>query len=102
MHINSDFGPPLTWSEVKATARSVAKWVWQNLRGSQQDYINRTHTSEMQSARGRRSGEKRREKAGMQLEFALEMREQGMSPQQIIAELNISKRTFYNYMKKYK
>ena len=58
--INGQFPVPLPFSEVKATARSVAKWVWKVLRGSQAEYIAETHTSEIQAARGRKSGESRR------------------------------------------
>jgi len=59
--INKRFADPLPWSEVKATAKSVAKWT--HKRFSQQgllDLIERTHTPELQAKRGRRSGEVRR------------------------------------------
>lgn len=51
---------PLPYSEIKATAKSVSKWVWQTLRGLQSEYVARTHTPEVQAARGRKSGEARR------------------------------------------
>jgi len=86
MHINSDFEPPLTWPEVKSTAKSVAKWVWQNLRGSQADYIARTHTSEIQAARGRKSGVVRRKGS--------------ITEQQPWVELGISRRTWFYRKKK--
>ncbi len=56
----NDFPAPLRESEITATAKSVAKWVWRWLRGSQADYIAKTHTSEIQAARGRKSGVARR------------------------------------------
>lgn len=60
-HTLNAFPSPLPLPEIKATARSVAKWVWQRLRGgTQADYIERTHTSEIQAARGRKSGASRR------------------------------------------
>lgn len=58
--INALFPTPLALPEVKATAKSVAGWVWKMLRGSQADYIGRTHQSDVQAARGRKSGESRR------------------------------------------
>lgn len=54
--INAQFPMPLPWPEVKATAKSIAKWVWEVLRGRQADYVARTHTPEIQAARGRKGG----------------------------------------------
>lgn len=59
--INKQFSDPLPWSEVKATAKSVAKWTHKHFDPeSLQDLIDRTHTPEIQSKRGKRSGEVRR------------------------------------------
>jgi hypothetical protein len=57
LKINASFEPELAWPEVYATVNSVATWVWDVLRGSQKDYIARTHTSEVQAVRGKRGGE---------------------------------------------
>jgi hypothetical protein len=54
------FSRPLPYSEIIATSKSIAKWTWRQLLGSQQEYIDRTHTTEIQAARGRRSGVARR------------------------------------------
>lgn len=48
--INNDFEQPLPYSEVKATAKSIAKWVWQ--RFSYGDF------SEIQAKRGAKGGAK--------------------------------------------
>lgn len=51
--INHNFTVPLSGAEVKAIVRSVAKWVWRTF--TEDDF------REIQRARGRRSGEKRRQ-----------------------------------------
>ena len=50
-------GGPLPVSEIKATAKSIARWVWRNLTPSTfADYVDRTHTPEIQAARGAKGG----------------------------------------------
>lgn len=59
--INGQFQAPLPFSEVKATAKSVSKWTWTHITpDGLQKLIRRTHTSELQAERGRRSGVVRR------------------------------------------
>ncbi|WP_443612377.1 primase C-terminal domain-containing protein, partial [Acinetobacter pseudolwoffii] len=53
--INNGFEEPLPLSEVKATAKSIAKWVWQ--RFSYGDF------SEIQSKRGAKGGAKSKRSA---------------------------------------
>ncbi|MGP5239809.1 replication initiation protein [Pseudomonas helleri] len=54
---NVNFTTPLDISEVKHTAKSVAKWTHRNFnRGTFDDYVARTHTSEIQAIRGRKGG----------------------------------------------
>lgn len=77
------FAAPLPDPEIRATAKSVAKWVWKQLRGPQADYIARTHTSEIQSARGKKSGITRRKGTAL---------EQNREPW---VELGISRATWY-------
>ena len=80
--INGQFQAPLPFSEVKATAKSISKWTWTHITpGGLQELIQRTHTSEVQAERGRRSGVVRR--AGSITEAAPWDR------------LNISRRTWY-------
>ncbi len=49
---NGQFPVPLAWSEVKAIAKSVSRWVWGN--------FDPSTFSEIQAARGRKSGAARR------------------------------------------
>ena len=54
---NVNFTTPLDISEVKHTAKSVAKWTHRNFnRRTFDDYVARTHTSEIQAIRGRKGG----------------------------------------------
>ena len=83
--INSTFEPPLPHSEVKATAKSIAKWVWQ--RFSYGDF------SEIQAKRGAKGGKKggivRSAKyAELRIQAKL-MHEQGMSIKVISETLEV-------------
>ena len=54
---NVNFTTPLDISEVTHTAKSVAKWTHRNFnRRTFDDYVARTHTSEIQAIRGRKGG----------------------------------------------
>jgi hypothetical protein len=58
---NGTFTTPLPIAEVKATAKSVAKWVWARFDVAasdqrHQERIERTHTPEIQRLRGLKSG----------------------------------------------
>ncbi len=75
------FDAPLPLTEIRATVRSVAQWVWKRLRGNQQVYIDRTHTREIQAERGRRSGQARRKSS--------------LTEQKPWLELGISRATWY-------
>lgn len=59
--INQSFETPLPMAEVKATVKSVSKWVWQHFDVAasdrkHQERIKRTHTPEIQALRGLKSG----------------------------------------------
>lgn len=79
--INSGFEQPLPYSEVKATAKSIAKWVWQ--RFSYGDF------SEIQAKRGAKGGAK--SKRGAKADS-----ERSMKPWE---SMGISRRTYYNRKK---
>ena len=83
--INSTFEPPLPHSEVKATAKSIAKWVWQ--RFSYGDF------SEIQAKRGAKGGKKggivrSAQYAELRIQAKL-MHEQGMSIKVISETLEV-------------
>lgn len=61
LQFNGDFPNPMDRREVWHITKSVSKWTWRNmsLEGWQR-WVARTHTSEVQAARGRKSGEVRR------------------------------------------
>ena len=85
--INSTFEPPLPHSEVKATAKSIAKWVWQ--RFSYGDF------SEIQAKRGAKGGKKggivrSAQYAELRIQAKL-MHEQGMNKTQIAKHLGVTR-----------
>jgi hypothetical protein len=76
--INEGFEQPLPYVEVKATAKSIAKWVWQ--RFSYGDF------SELQAVRGAKGGTK--SKGGGRPSLGEPWK-----------ELGISRRTYFNWKK---
>jgi tetratricopeptide (TPR) repeat protein len=68
LRINQDFPQPLPHSEVRSTAKSVAKWTWRRM--SHEGFLV------YQTAMSRRAAEKRREKAAELGERIRETREQ--------------------------
>lgn len=62
---NHKFPEPLGWNECKSIAKSIANWTWKNYRKKINDeqwkeYVKATHSSEIQSKRGKKSGQARR------------------------------------------
>ncbi|EAA2610927.1 TPA: replication initiation protein [Escherichia coli] len=54
---NLKFATPLDENEVSGIAKSIANWIYKNFtEHSFNDYVVRTHTSEIQSVRGRKGG----------------------------------------------
>jgi len=92
------FPEPLPFSEVKATAKSVAKWTWRNItpQGLEQ-LIAATHTPEIQRRRGEKKGEKRRQE---NLERALQMKAEGHSNRQIGLALGADHKTIASWLER--
>ena len=92
--INAGFEVPLPHSEVKATAKSIAKWVWQ--RFSYGDF------SEIQAKRGAKGGKKggivrSAQYAELRIQAKL-MHEQGMNKTQIAKHLGVTRMTIINWL----
>lgn len=52
---NSDYQEPLTINELKCIARSISKFCFKNMNKDHEQYIRDTHTSELQSERGKKN-----------------------------------------------
>jgi hypothetical protein len=96
----NQFSEPLPYAEIKATAKSVAKWTWQNFTPKGfQEYVGRTHTPEIQAKRGKRSGEVRAEKAAEKAVEAREMSKRGMKKAAIASALGVHRNTVSIWLK---
>lgn len=83
--INSGFEQPLPYSEVKATARSIAKWVWQR--------FSYGEFSARQAKCGAKGGKAKGESFANKRQQALELKGTGMNNTQIAKKLEVSRMT---------
>ncbi|HCJ0470778.1 replication initiation protein [Acinetobacter baumannii] len=93
--INSGFEQPLPLSEVKATAKSIAKWVWQR--------FSYGEFSEIQAKRGAKGGKKggvvrSAQYAELRVK-AKELKETGLSYTEVAKQLNVSRRSVIGWCK---
>lgn len=88
--INSSFKEPLPPSEVKATAKSIAKWVWQ--RFSYGDF------REIQAKRGAKGGTAKGQAYAQKRKQAVQMKVDGMNNTQIAKQLGVTRRTIINWL----
>ena len=109
--INGQFPEPLPLSEVRATAKSIARWTWTRITpGGLQELIQRTHTPEQQAERGRKAAKKDKAAAGIasgnarrvpreqERATARLMRAQGMTYRAIAATLGIPYQTVARWL----
>ncbi|MEG0320554.1 MAG: primase C-terminal domain-containing protein [Niameybacter sp.] len=91
--INSTFEQPLPHSEVKATAKSIARWVWQR--------FSYGEFSAIQAKRGAKGASKggiaRSAKYTDLREQALQLKVSGANNTQIAKQLGVSRRTIINW-----
>lgn len=81
---NVDFDSPLPLSEVKALSKSIAKWTWKRFSPEQFALI--------QAARGRKSGESRRQQSLFRRTRAIQLLDDGQTYQQVADAFNVSRR----------
>lgn len=96
---NGDFPIPLGRSEVWHITKSVSKWTWRNmsLEGWKR-WVAKTHTSEIQAVRGRKSGAARLAASEDKRASARLMRQKGMTQAAIAAELGVTERTVRSWL----
>jgi hypothetical protein len=90
---NAEFPHPLTIGEVKAIAKSTAKFCWKRDPECHQAFLER------QAFKGRRSGAVRRAAAADAVASARLMRASGCTVAAIAAELGVTERTVYMWCK---
>ena len=91
MTYNGCFSQPLPLSEVKAVAKSIAKWVWAN--------ITPQTFARIQSSRGIKSGAARRQGRVLKLNRALQLLDDGYTQMEVAAMLEVSDRQIRTWIK---
>lgn len=101
---NGAFIAPLSYGEVKATAKSVARWVWRNHHSAE----FQAQFSQKQAKRGRKGGlasnssnggKARSQQYSDMRQQALQMHVQGIKQKEIAKKLKVSDRTIRTWVK---
>ena len=107
INANGAFLDPLPYSEVKATAKSIAKWVWRNHTsaefhawfGAKQSNRAKIGVSKGNVSKG---GKARSQQYSDMRQEALKLHIMGVKQKQMATQLNISDRTIRNWLKEWK
>lgn len=102
-NINLDNGGkgPLELLEVRHISKSVANWTYRNFSPqSFEEYVARTHTSEVQAIRGSKGGKAKGKANESKHASAILMRSKGMSYRDIGHELGVNHQTIKNWVSK--
>lgn len=90
---------PLEVQEVRHIAKSVANWTYRNFSPqSFEEYIARTHTSEIQAIRGVKGGKAKGKTYQDKRSQAIQMAAEGIPIQDIAATLSIHRNSVRNYL----
>lgn len=88
--INSSFELPLPVSEVKATSKSIAKWVWQR--------FSYGEFSAVQAKRGAKGGKAKGQAYASKREQAILLKVNGMNNTQIAKHLEVDRKTICRWL----
>jgi len=98
--LNQLFTIPLKYSEVKSISTSISKYCFKHFTAeARQNLIQRTHTSDLQAERGKKSGIARLKKNEDKRAFARLLRAQGKTYTDIAKELGVSHMAIIKWLK---
>ena len=103
---NLTFSPALPYSEIRSTAKSISKWVWDKYNGKRSmsndawaEHVAKTHTPEIQRQRQKKQVSSRVKASQAVREKALEMKKEGKKQKYIALALGVSEPTICRWLK---